>query len=426
MRAALIAALATGCGAPLAPHHAPSAVDATTALPSELGSPRAIAADDARIYLVADGVAADHAPPTVSAWHDGLAIWRQDLDGAPTALAVTGAAVIAGLTRMPPASRGQPGAFVAALDREHGAPHWQLAFDATDWSTINQLAALGDDVIVGGAFAGTLRAAGRVVSSAGASDGFVARVRSTGEVAWLVRVGGAGADAIQGVAARGHAIAIAGSFAAGAELLGEPLVAADARTPNADVFVAVLDDAGQRGWSASFGGRGNDACAGVAITDRGELAVAASIEAPIAVAGHQVAPRGAGDGVVVWYSATGQVGAVAQLGGNDFDGLRAIAATGDRAIVAGFFSGSIALGVRTLTAGGGDDAFVAELATNGVVGGAWQVGGEGREEVTALAAVPGGFAIAIAHSARASVDDAALPAPAPGHAGGAFAIRGVR
>src|SRR5206468_2250670 len=81
---------------------------------------------------------------------------------------------------------------------------WQIAFDSTDWAIVSSLAGAPDGgAIVGGSFAGTLRASARVVSTAGGSDGFVARVSPSGEVAWLVRLGGAGADAVQGVAAAG-------------------------------------------------------------------------------------------------------------------------------------------------------------------------------------------------------------------------------
>jgi hypothetical protein len=113
------------------------------------------------------------------------------------------------------------------------------------------------------------------------------------------------------------------------------------------------------------------------------------------------------------------------LGGTDFDGLRAIAAAGERVVVAGFYSGSLRLGDRALTAGGGDDAFLAELDASGSVVAAWPVGGEGREEVTSLAALPGGFIAGIAHTAAASVGDDRLPAPRDPPSGAAIVVRPV-
>ena len=95
-------------------------------------------------------------------------------------------------------------------------------------------------------------------------------------------------------------------------------------------------------------------------------------------------------------------------------------------MVAGFYSGSIRLGNRALTAGGGDDAFLAELDLAGTVAQAWPVGGEGREEITALAAIPGGFVAGVAHTAAAQLDGTALRAPADPMSGAAILIRPVR
>ena len=62
---------------------------------------------------------------------------------------------------------------------------------------------------------------------------------------------------------------------------------------------------------------------------------------------------------VIWFQQGGARGPMILLGGPDFDGLRAITAVGDRFVVGGFFSGSMRLGDRVITAGGGDDAFLA-------------------------------------------------------------------
>jgi hypothetical protein len=284
---------------------------------------------------------------------------------------------------------------------------------------------LGDDVIVAGSFGGTLRAGKRVVTSAGNSDGFVARISAAGEIAWLIRLGGAGADGVQGLAVRGDHIAIAGTFTAGAELAGIALPPYDERAPFGDVFVAELDSKGVRQWHATIGGRADDAVAGVTIDERGNTVVAASGKEVIHVGSAQLVTQGEGDGVLAWFHGAGEGGAAVLVGGLDFDGLRAITAVGDKIVVGGFFSGSIKLGDRTLTAGGGDDSFIAAFDVNGTVATAWHVGGEGREEVTALASVPGGFVAGIAHTAKATVETAPLVAPKDPMRGGALVVRGL-
>jgi len=321
--------------------------------------------------------------------------------------------------------RGDPAAVLIALDRKTGGVRWKLAFDSTEWTVVSSLASAANDVIVGGLFAGTLRAGSHVVSSAGSSDGFIARVSPTGQVAWLVRVGGAGADGVQGVAARGDTIAVAGTFTAGAELLGTPLAPYDERSPFGDGFVAALDGKGARRWATTFGGRYDDAVAGVAIDELGNAVVAATVHDVIKLGDSELAAQGDGDGLVAWFSPSGAKRAAVLLGGLENDGLRSITAAGDQAIVGGYFAGAIRLGERTLRTAGGEDAFVAALDPDGSVWASWHVAGAGREEIAALATVYGGFVAAIGHTAGATIERTQLAAPHDPLAGSAVIVRGI-
>jgi hypothetical protein len=376
--------------------------------------------------------------------------WFVDLDGTGGPIVRTGKLLVAtlgGTGRIAGlALRGEPGSAVVALDAATGAIAWKLAIDATDWSVITSIAAIGDGasagasagpgpgVVLGGSFSGTLRIGAKIVSSGGKTDGFVARLTATGGVAWLIRVGGPGADAVQGVAVapapvgspRGERIAIAGTFAPGADLLGQPLASAEDRSPAGDGFVAELDPNGARRWAQTFGGKEDESVAGVAIDARGRIAVAATVRDTIHVNGVDLTANGPADGLVAWWGPGGAPGPAVLLGGADFDGLRAITAVGDYLVVAGFYSGTIQLGARSLTAGGGDDAFIAALDSTGAVHAVWPIGGEGREEVTALASVPGGFIAGIAHTAALQLDGQTMFDPRPPAIGGAVIIRAVR
>ncbi|HEY3802094.1 MAG TPA: hypothetical protein VGL61_05775 [Kofleriaceae bacterium] len=328
--------------------------------------------------------------------------------------------------------RGEPGAVLVAYDVSTGAAKWRLPLDASEYSIVTSIAAVpGGGFVVGGNFGGTLRAgeAGggtSVVSSAGHSDGFVARVDATGAATWLVRLGGAGADAVQGVAVAGDRVAIAGTFTTGAELGGVPLPAFDDRVPFADVFAAELDAAtGARKWSTTFGGKDDDSAAGIAITPSGRVAVAANLRGTMRVGPTQLRANGPSDGLVVWISRDGELGPATVLGGPDFDGLRAIACVGEHAIAGGFFSGTIQLGAAKLVAGGGDDAFLASVAPDGSIEHAWQVGGPGREEIASIAALPGGFVAGVEHTADLVVDGEHLPAPKDPMTGAALVVRAV-
>ena len=349
--------------------------------------------------------------------------WHAELPGEGGPLARAGNLVIA--TSSSP-MRGAPGSLVVALDAATGAERWRATIDATGWAVITAIAPTGDgDVVIAGSFAGTLRAGASVVSSAGQSDGFVARLSPVGSVAWLERMGGAGADGVQGVAAAGDRIAIAGTFVAGAELLGAELPSYDPRSVAGDAFVAELDGKGARRWVFTYGGKENDAVAGVAIDRDGRVVVAGTARESVHVSGTELVAQGASDGIVVWLSGDGSEQDAILIGGPEQDGISAITSTGSRTVVAGTFTGSLRLGDRTLDSRGSDDAFVAALDAHATVVASWQAAGEGREEITALSAVPGGFVAGVAHTARASFDGAALPAPADPAAGAALVVRGV-
>ena len=408
----VLAGLLAGCPAPRSPQ-----VDALIA-PSTLeigrtgASLRGVAGDATTTYA-ATSVAGK---TTIEARRGEAIAWHAELDADGGPLARSGDLLVA-----------TTASSLTALEAATGAPRWKLPLAVSDWAIIAAIAPAPDGVVIGGSFSGTLRAGDRVVSSAGRSDGFVARVTASGAVAWLVRIGGAGADAVQGVAASADRVAIAGTFASGGELQGQSFAPFDEHSFNADVFIAELDLAGKRLWGASFGGKADDTVAGVAIDAHGRVVVAANARETIHVGDTDVVARGASDGLVTWWSPTGTLaGPPLQLGGTDFDGLRAIVATGSSIVVAGFFSGTMQLGGHPLTAGGGDDSYLAAIDDTGRVAQVWPVTGDGREEVTSLAPVPGGFIAGVAHTSAARVGDAALPSPADPLSGAALVVRPVR
>ena len=448
-----------GCPGPRTPS-VPAAPPLTMAVTRDGGSLRGVAGDGTRTFAAITTTSPNLQTSTAIEARRGESIaWSVLLVGGGGPLATTAGLLVATLTgsgpigvRSSPAAqpvpaspaesastapalgggatagsvRGEPGAVIVGLDAATGAGRWRTTLDASEWCIVAAIIAAPDGVIVGGSFAGSLRIHDRVVSSGGRSDGFVAKLTATGEIAWLLRVGGSGPDAVQGVAVRGPRIAIAGTFAAGADLLGTDLPAFDDTSPYADAFVGVLDGSGARVWSATFGGKLAETVAGVAIDDAGRVAVAANAREVVHVGGTDLVAQGLADGLVAWWSKEGTASHAVLLGGPDFDGLRAITAVGERIIVGGFYSGAIRLGDRAIAAGGGDDAFLVALDAHGAVVDRWEVGGVGREEITALAAVPGGFIAGVAHTAAANVAGVTLPLPKDPLGGAAIVVRPVR
>ena len=405
--------------------------DVTLEIGRDGGSLRGVAGDGAATFAAVTTGDADAPRTAIEARRGEAVAWTTELAGGGGPLVRTGALVAAVLAGTREAAgvalRGSPGAVVVGLDAATGAARWKLAIDSSEWVVIAAAAPAGDGgVLVGGSFGGTLRAGAKVVSSGGRSDGFVARVSAAGEAALLVRMGGPGVDAIQGVAAADGRLAMAGTFAAGADLLGTPLDAVDARSPYADGFVAELDPAtGRPRWTAVFGGKLDDAVAGVAIDGRGRVVVAAQARDVVHVGGRDLRAQGPADALVAWWERDGAAGPSLLVGGAGFDGASAIAAAGDRVIVGGFFSGALRAGDRAIAAVAGDDALLVALDGGAVVG-AWPAGGEGREEIAALAAVPGGFIAGIAHTAGARFDGARLHPPGDAAGGAAIVVRPVR
>jgi hypothetical protein len=281
-------------------------------------------------------------------------------------------------------------------------------------------------VLVAGTFSGSLRASDRVVTSAGESDGFALSLDAAGKPRWLMRMGGNSQDAIIGIAQRGDRIALAGSFSPGAEIRGHALASYDERARFADAFAAELDVHGEFVWATPFGGRADDTVVGVALDTRGRTLAAGSSRDVVVVGSKKVSTRGPADALVSVFAPDGVVDRAQLLNGTDFDGASAIAAVDDRIVVGGFFSGEITLGSRTLRAGGGDDSFIALVDASGQVTASWQVGGEGREEVIGLVAIPGGFVAGVAHTTAAAIDGGPpLASPADPLTGAALIVRGV-
>jgi len=333
------------------------------------------------------------------------------IDGEVVAVAVGGAAGTA-VPGLATGLRGEPGAAVVGLAVVDGARRWTVGVGSTKWAVISHVGASGNGFLVTGSFAGTLRVGARTVTSAGTTDGFVAELDRAGAVRSLVRVGGDGPDEITGAAALGGGkIAIAGTFTGTAELRGETLVAIDAQAASADGFVAVLDADGRPAWLRTWGGPGEDTCAGVVALAGGSLAVAGTVRGEVDVAGRVLTARGNADGLVAVFGPDADVRGAWLVGGDDFDGITAVAGAADQIAIAGWFTGALPSSAGTLRAAGVDDAFVA-LGTAAGISQVMQLASAGPAAVTALAGSPAGAALAVHATEPLHVDGDQRPAGA--------------
>jgi hypothetical protein len=343
---------------------------------------------------------------------DSAIAWTRDVGAGAGALAIDGDVALvavggsgsksAAVPSLAGGLRGEPGAALVALGAVDGAVRWAVGAGSTRWSVVSSVSAAGDGFLVAGSFAGTLRVGALTVTAAGGGDGFVASIDHAGAVRWLRRMGGDSADAIAGaVALGGGRVAIAGTFTGPAELGDGELLALADKTLAADGFVAVYEADGRLAWSRTFGGAQEDTCAGIAALAGGAVVVAGTVRGEVDVAGRRLEAHGAADGLVAVFSPDASVRSAWLVGGEDFDGITALATGGaahDQLAVAGWFTGTLPTGEK---ADGIDDVFVAAGSAAGP-GAIETFPSPDAASATALGSSDAGFALAI-HSGRAAL-----------------------
>jgi hypothetical protein len=116
----------------------------------------------------------------------------------------------------------------------------------------------GGDLYVAGTFRETVTIGGTSLTSAGASDIFVARFAPDGQARWVRRFGGTDSDHLTGLDAGADGVAVTGSFRGAIDFGGGTLVANNGAGWNyQDLFVARLDGDGDHRWSADTLAHGN-------------------------------------------------------------------------------------------------------------------------------------------------------------------------
>ena len=150
----------------------------------------------------------------------------------------------------------------------------------------------------------------------------------------------------------------------------------DEVVPTAEVCAnAVLDEdcsgapcPGDALWALKATGSGDQIAADLAVDSAGNIIVVGSFASAMTLRGINLTSQGGKDVFVAKLNSTGDPGWVKSFGGSSdqFAMSVAVDATGN-IFVAGFFAGSMTAGMTTLTAAGGNDAFVLKFAPNGAV-----------------------------------------------------------
>lgn len=274
----------------------------------------------------------------------------------------------------------------AAPPRAPSSPSWTLQLGGDGHDTVSELALAPDGaVVIAGQFEGELFLGNEALTSAGETDAFIAVLEPDGEVRWADRVGGPGYDA-----AGGLAVSAAGEVTLVGDFTGTIAIGARRYTARgeSDAFAAAYAADGAPRWSAAFGGRGWQMVAAAAATPGGGLAVVlTSGEAErdgdtILAASADVLVAMLDAGAVQW---------TRRLGGAPWAQPHDLAVTaGGEIVVAGAFVDRLRPPLRAaLRAQGPGDGFLARYSGRGELRWIRQIGGDGDDAVTALAALDG-------------------------------------
>jgi hypothetical protein len=196
------------------------------------------------------------------------------------------------------------------------------------------------------------------VTTAGGLDGFVAKLTGAGEAVWARRLGGTGTDYVQGLStdAAGNIYA-AGGFNGTADFSGTSLTSAGAT----DAFIAKYSAAGALVWVRRFGGAGGDVWVGATdelgnVMVVGEFQGTVDFGGgPLTSAGSSdiVVAKYTPEGAPLWSRRFGAAS-------HDAGGFIA-PYPGGGALVAGQFQSTVDFGPTSLTSAGGYDALLLRL-----------------------------------------------------------------
>ncbi len=210
-----------------------------------------------------------------------------------------------------------------------------------------------DRILIAGAYSGVVNfdpGAGTAnLTSAGGLDGFVAKFDPSGNLVWARTAGGAGADVIEGVAiASTGDLVTTGSFSGTANYGSIPAGPSLTSAGGTDIFVVVIDTAGNLVGGVAFGSTGNDVGRAIAVDSDDNVSITGSFTGSVdfdpSAAVAQLNSNGAADAFVLQLTLPAHFRWVRQFGGSLADAGAGVAVDSmDNVIVAGGLSNDIAV-----------------------------------------------------------------------------------
>jgi hypothetical protein len=293
----------------------------------------------------------------------GNLLWQRDIENGwvrSVAIDGTGAAILVGgfhdTLALEPFEIDVPGGafFIAKLEPD-GSAAWarEFAIDTrNEWAELAVALTPSDELVITGAFQGSVDFGGSSLTSADGYDVFVAKFDASGQTLWAKSFGGAGDQfGVQAAVDSFGNIVLTGSFEGSIDFGAGALVADDM-----DLYLAKLDPSGNAMWSQGIGGPEIQWAGGVAIDASGAVAVTGFHGAAVLDVYDDPPPPSAcfvrkvsEDGERAWERAFScVVSAFVPLG------PRVVADTSEGFVVAGGFYGTADFGGGPVSSLGGD------------------------------------------------------------------------
>jgi hypothetical protein len=251
--------------------------------------------------------------------------------------------------------------------RTNAAPSydWSYGFGGPGMNNAYDVAVDGSgNVIVAGAFTGTMDLGGGPLVSAGVYDVFLARFDATGAHQWSRRFGASGTDAANAVAVDGAGnITLTGSFQGSVSFGGPALTSRGGD----DIFVARFDAAGTPVWSRGYGTTRDDEGKDVASDASGSIAVTGHYGAAIDFGAGATGFVGSVDYFLLKLDMNGAYKWNRVAGSTNIDeGFGVAMDAAGNVVATGSFFSTVNLGGSALVSAGLSDAFAVKYDANGV------------------------------------------------------------
>lgn len=237
------------------------------------------------------------------------------------------------------------------------------------------------NVLISGSFQGTVSIASTTLTSAGASDGFVAKISNSGAWIWAKRIGGTSNDWAPGVDTDSTGnIYISGGFQSSMTVGSTTLTSAGSN----DLFIAKLDSSGNFQWVNKVGGIGDDNpgwLSNLAVDTSGNSYVSGQMSSSFTINGNTFTSTGGRDAFVAKFDSSGTFVWGANGGSTSSENVYGIALdTSNNVFITGNMGGNATFGSNSLTTNGSRDGFLAKLSNAGAWMWAVNIGSNGGED----------------------------------------------